>query len=223
MSTSSSVWDRRGTNVLPKNLYMFLVCFWTAFGIASSAVAASLNQTSGLNWMIFLGLFVVSLIGTFITVASDKPILSLVGYMMVTIPFGWIVGPLLTYYTDASISKIFFATTGMVVVLGVIGAIIPQSLESWAGWLFGGLTIVLIGLFIIPIAGMFGLPIETAMTVWDWVGIVLFGGYVIYDLNRAARLPYTHDNAIDSALAVYLDFVNIFIRLLSLFGDKKGD
>jgi hypothetical protein len=46
MSTSSSVWDRRGTNVLPKNLYMFLVCFWTAFGIASSAVAASLNQAA---------------------------------------------------------------------------------------------------------------------------------------------------------------------------------
>lgn len=202
---------------------MFLVCFWTAFGIGSSAIAASLNQAWEFHWVIFLSLFVLSLIGTSVAMASDKPILSLIGYMMVTIPFGLMAGPIIATYTAASISKIFLVTTAMVVVLGIIGAIIPDSLESWASWLFGGLIVLLIGQFIIPFAGLFGLPIESALNIWDWVGIFLFGGYVIYDLNRAARLPYTVDNAIDSALAVYLDFANIFIRLLSLFGDKKGD
>ena len=69
--------------------------------------------------------------------------------------------------------------------------------------------------------GMFGLPVDGAMTALDWIGVVIFGGLVIFDLNRAVRLPHTLDNAIDRAMAIYLDFINIFLRLLSLMGQKK--
>ncbi|KXK08595.1 MAG: Inhibitor of apoptosis-promoting Bax1 [Microgenomates bacterium OLB22] len=51
----------------------------------------------------------------------------------------------------------------------------------------------------------------------------MFGAIIIYDLNRAMRIPYTHDNAIDVALGIYLDWVNVFIRLLRLFGILKPD
>ena len=59
------------------------------------------------------------------------------------------------------------------------------------------------------------------MTALDWLGLLLFGAFVVFDLNRAIRIPYTMDNAVDSAMAIYLDFINIFIRLLSLMGQKK--
>ena len=110
-------------------------------------------------------------------------------------------------------------TTAMVVVLGVMGALIPKSLESWAPYLFGGLCLLILGLLFVPLAAAFGLPVEGALTWMDWIGIVLFGGYVIFDLNRAQRVERTHDNAIDCALAVYLDFVNIFVRVIGLSDD----
>jgi FtsH-binding integral membrane protein len=73
------------------------------------------------------------------------------------------------------------------------------------------------------ILGAFGVNIGGAMTVLDWIGVVLFSAYVIFDMNRAMRLPRTLDNSIDAAVAVYLDFANLFVRLLSLLGQRRDD
>lgn len=221
-SLSSSIWDRTsGSHAMSKNLFAFLVSFWTAVGIGSSAVAASLTMTWQLSIWAYLGLAIIPFVGILIAMKSDNPVVSLVGYAMVTIPFGMITGPLVALYTAASVAKVFMITTGMVVVLGVIGAVYPKSLESWGIWLFGGLLVLIFGQFGVMIAAAFGVNVGGAMTVFDWIGVVLFSAYVIYDLNRAMRVERTHDNAIDCAVAVYLDFANLFIRLLSLLGNRK--
>ncbi len=221
-SMSASIWQRRGqSHSLSKNVFAFLVCFWTAAGIASSAVAA--HFTLGWHPTIWpvLGLLAVSIGGVFLAMLSDNPLFSLVGYAMVTIPFGMITGPVVALYTAASVVKVLAITTAVVVVLGIAGAVYPKSLESWGAWLFGGLLILLFGQFGLMIAASFGANLGGALTLWDWLGVLLFSGYVIFDLNRAMRVERTHDNAIDCALAVYLDFANLFIRLLSLLGKRK--
>lgn len=218
---NDSVWKRTGHGTMSKNLFAFMVAAWTALGIAVSAVGAYFTQTWELNLWFLLGVLVVGIAGVIIALMSENPLLSLLGYMMVAVPFGLMLGPIVAMYTVASVVRVFFVTTGMVVVLGVVGAVIPDNLEGWGSWLLGLLTMLLIGYLIVPIAGMFGLPIDHALTWLDWIGVLVFGGYVIYDWNRAMRVPYTMDNAIDCALAVYLDFVNIFIRLLRLTGTKK--
>nr|ALV85567.1 apoptosis-promoting Bax1 inhibitor [uncultured bacterium pA1] len=222
-SLSASVWERTSaSHAMSKNLFAFLVSFWTAAGIASSAVAATF--TTGWHPTIWplLGLSIIPFVGILIALKSDNPVVSLFGYMLVTIPFGLIVGPVVAMYTAASVAKVFMITTAMVVVLGIVGAVYPKSLESWGIWLFGALLILIFGQFGVMIAGAFGVNVGGAMTLLDWVGVVLFSGYVIYDLNRAMRVERTHDNAIDCAVAVYLDFANLFIRLLSLMGDRKS-
>jgi FtsH-binding integral membrane protein len=221
MAMSDSVWTRQGASTLSKNLYAFLVCMWTAVGIGASAVAASLSKNWGLDWVLIIGSLVFAIIGVIISAKSDNPAISFVGYMLVAVPFGFLLGPVVSMYTEASVAKVFILTTLIVVVLGVIGAVIPTSLESWRGWLFGGLLLLLGGMFLAPLMGLFGVPIGGALTALDWFGVVLFGGYVIYDLNRAMRIAYTLDNSVDAAVAIYLDFFNIFIRLLSLLGDEK--
>ncbi len=220
MGMSKSVWGRDGgTHAMSQRFFNVMLCFWTAVGIASSAVAASVSLTWTLGWGLLLGTFAIAVIGILIALRSDEPIISLLGYAMVTIPFGLMLGPLVGATATAVVIKAFFITTAMVVVLGVMGALIPKSLESWAPYLFGGLCLLILGLLFVPLAAAFGLPVEGALTWMDWAGIVLFGFYVIFDLNRAQRVQRTHDNAIDCALAVYLDFVNIFIRVLALSDD----
>jgi FtsH-binding integral membrane protein len=114
--------------------------------------------------------------------------------------------------------------TGVLVgTLAFIGATIPDSLEHWGSYLFAGLMALLVAQFMAPIALWFGviLPDGFVMTALDWVGIVLFSGYVIYDMNRAQRVAPTLDNAVDCSLDLYLDILNLFIRLLSIMGQKK--
>lgn len=217
---SDSVWDRSGHDDLSKNIFVMMVSLWTAAGIALSAVMAYHTQHVQLTWVHFVGALIVSIMGIFIALGSENPAVSLIGYLMVSGSLGAVMGPAVAQYTQASIVKVFAITTCMVIVLGTIGAIIPQSLESWGSFLSGGLTLLIIGLCIVPIASAFGLPVEGAMTWLDWIGVFIFGAYVIFDLNRAMRVPRTHDNAIDCALAIYLDFINLFLKLLRIMGDE---
>lgn len=221
---SSSVWDRVGSaHTLSKRTYAALITFWTAAGIGASAVAAWHSQGAEIGWGMMIGIFVISICGIIMALTSDNPIISLVGYAMVALPFGYMLGPVIALYTTASVVKVLAVTTSVVVVLGIAGAVHPGSLEHWGSFLFGALLILIFGHLLIPAAGYFGIPIEGALTFWDWVGVFVFSLYVIFDMNRAMRLERTHDNAIDSALAVYLDFVNLFIRLLSIMGQSSED
>ncbi len=220
---NDSVWERNGYGTMSKNLFALMVSVWTAVGIAVSAIAAYWTQGWELNLVFLLGVLVFGLAGVWIALTNDNPLISLLGYMMIAVPFGMMLGPVVALYTTASVVRVFFVTTGVVVVLGIVGAVIPDSLESWGSWLLGALTMLIIGSFIVPLAGLFGLPIDHALTWLDWIGVLVFSGYVIYDWNRAMRVPYTMDNAIDCAVAVYLDFINLFVRLLSLTGSKKSD
>ncbi|HEX6462308.1 MAG TPA: Bax inhibitor-1 family protein [Candidatus Saccharimonadales bacterium] len=163
----------------------------------------------------------VSLLGVLIAHASPYPAVSLIGYALVAGSFGLLCGPLLALYETSSILKVLAITGSVVLILGLIGALLPDDLSAWGLWLFGGLLLLIGAQFIVPLLGSFGIPVEGAMTLVDWIGLVVFGALVLYDLNRAVRLPYTHDNAVDSAVAIYLDFINIFIRLLAIMGQQK--
>jgi len=234
VKAASTVWDReRGHHVpqsaqMSKNLFAFAVGGFTLAGIVASLVAAqiSIDWTFPTVWHFvgfLLGVLVVAILGVVVSLKSDRPAISLLGYTMVAVPFGLMLGPVLAQYTAASIVKVLLITTVLVAVLAVVGAVIPESLEGWGSWLFGGLLILLLGYFIVPIMAAFGVNAEGALTWLDWAGVLLFSGMVIYDWNRAMRLPRTLDNAIDSAVAVYLDWFNLFIRLLAIMGGRTSD
>jgi FtsH-binding integral membrane protein len=210
---------------LSTRVYIALVCFWTALGILSSAVSAWVGLQLHLTpvmMLVLLGVaFVSGLAGTSIALDSDKPVVSMTGYAMVSIPFGLLLGPAVAQYTETSVLKIFLVTIFMVVILGAIGAAYPRSLGHWGSYLLGSLLILLLGQLMVPFAALAGVPIEGAMTILDWVGVVIFSLYVVHDLNQAMDLEPTHDNAIDVALGVYLNVLNLFLRLLQLFGQHR--
>jgi uncharacterized protein len=57
----------------------------------------------------------------------------------------------------------------------------------------------------------------------DWFGVILFSGYIVYDFNRAQFVPKTVEHGIEIGVAIFLDAVNLFIRLLELFGMSSDD
>jgi len=54
----------------------------------------------------------------------------------------------------------------------------------------------------------------------DWVVVLIFCGYIGYDWGRANSIPKTLDNAVDSAAALYMDIINLFLRILRIMGRK---
>jgi FtsH-binding integral membrane protein len=217
----SAVWQRIGESTMSRRLFILFICVWTTWGIGTTLISASISEKWQLNPFGLLGLVIISLVGTWVALRSNLPIISLMGYTLVSVSLGLILGPFMAHYTSASVVRVFFVTASLVIALGILGAIIPTSIESWGTWLFGGLVILLVGNIGIPILATLGIYIGNAMTVLDWVGIVLFCGYIIYDMNRAMHIPYTLDNSIDCALAIYLDWVNLLIRILEASGKRK--
>lgn len=228
-----TVWNSSGTvtdadHRMSKQAFAGLVTVFTLAGIVFATLVGSLSydwDIRGWNTWALLGFFggvlLVSLGGTALYIKYDKPAISLLGYALVAGPFGLMLGPVTAMYTPESVAKVAGMTIVLVAVLGFVGASIPDSLEKWQTWLCLGLVVLLAGYFVVPVLGLFGVDVAGGMRLLDWAGVALFGAIVVYDMNRAMRVPRTLDKAIDCAGGLFTDVVNIFIRLLAIFGQSR--
>ena len=71
----------------------------------------------------------------------------------------------------------------------------------------------LIGLIVAEITALFLFP--GTQNIFSWLGAILFALYIGHDHWKAQQFPKTLDNAVDSALDLYLDIINLFLRVLS--------
>ncbi len=223
---STGVWDRSladGEEEMSARAYVTTVVFVTLLGIAtvtaSSALAIHDNIQPTLGLSVFV--LVLGLAGCFVS-AIPSVFAKTLGLVMIAGPFGLLLGPVAAQYHATSVVKIASVTLGMTAGLGAIGIVYPKSLEGWGSFLLGGLWALLFAMIIVPFGAMFGLNIVPAWHVLDALGIVLFSGLIIYDFNRAMRVPKTFLNAFDVGIQIYLDVINVFLRLLELFGQKKN-
>ncbi len=241
---NESVWSKRGAGDISRQQFNLImgICLlggllvtavgayyttgWAEFVPAHEGVKAHANWVGPIPfWPMVIGVVVCTFAGVIIAGVSSNPLVSLIGYGMVCGPFGLLLGPTVGMYTPESVIKVLFVTGGVTGVTMLVGVCIPESLKSWGGYLFGGLTFLLLASFAFPILhALFpSLPIKHAMTLLDVFGALLFSAYIIYDMNQAQHVEPTVDNAVDTALALYLDILNLFLELLKLMGDSKGE
>jgi len=120
-------------------------------------------------------------------------------------------------YTQASIFQAFVTAAGMFGAMSVYGMVTKRDLTSWGSFFFMGL----IGIIICSVINIFLHSSALAFAV-SFIGVFVFLGLTAYDtqkLKRYATSPELRENlAIIGALALYLDFVNLFLMLLRLFG-----
>ena len=125
-------------------------------------------------------------------------------------------------YTSGSLASTFFITAGTFGAMSVFGAVTKRDLSSWGSFLFMGL----IGVVLASVVNIF---IGSSMLSWvmSCAGVLVFTGLTAYDTQRIAAMAYEGGNAdgspaaINGALRLYLDFINLFLSLLRLFGDRR--
>lgn len=162
---------------------------------------------------LFVGYFVLCLLGIFIT-RSTNPIASFIGYNFVVVPIGALLSVCLPMYDTADILSAFVVTGIVVVIMIAISASFPKLFSKMGGALFVALLVSFVAEII---ASMFGYGGD----VFNWIFVVLFSLYIGYDWHKAQVYPKTIDNAVDSALDIYLDIINLFVRLLEIFSKSK--
>lgn len=131
------------------------------------------------------------------------------------------MGPAVAMYKTGSVLAAVLSTAGVTFVMSVVGTMHRGSLEHLGGYLFGGLIAILFALIAQSVLSAMGIPMGGLLWKVISVGaVVVFSIYIMYDWNRALRLPHTLDNAVDVTVAIYLDIINLFIWLLQIYGGK---
>jgi FtsH-binding integral membrane protein len=130
---------------------------------------------------------------------------------------------ILLAFTRESIASAFIATAGMFGALALFGTFTKRSLVGLGQFAFMGL----VGIVIASVVGLFWQN-DALQFLISSIGVIVFTGLTAYDAQRlkamalAVEGPQVGSYAISGALALYLDFVNLFLMILRLFGGRRG-
>ena len=154
------------------------------------------NMLVGVSpWMLLLGYIVPTLVGVLLAAKSTNPLVSFIGYNLVVLPIGVMLTLIVPGFSAAVVTKAFFLGLGRTLFFALIIGIVAEIVATWLLGYRGAL--------------------------FDWLFVILFSGYIGYDVAKSQAYPKTLDNAVDSALDIYLDIINLFIRLLSILGRRE--
>jgi uncharacterized protein len=131
---------------------------------------------------------------------------------------------ILLIYTGTSVARVFFISAGTFAAMSLYGYSTSRDLSRFGSFLFMGLIgIVLAGVVNVFVASS---ALQFAISV---IGVLLFTGLTAYDTQRIKQVYITTGAARDlakpalmGALTLYLDFINLFVMLLQLTGDRRG-
>ena len=123
-----------------------------------------------------------------------------------------------------SIVYLFIISALVFGAFALIGFFTKKDLSSWSPYI----TIFLIASILISLINVFILKNPTFDLIIDWLILALFCGVTIYDINKIKMLQQVPDINqkkihIYCAMELYLDFINIFLRILSIFGKRNND
>ena len=217
----SDVFQRTETSskTVPNPLYNFIIGLVLCWGfLINWLMVKNINPAIILEIPIFVFLicyFASCFFGVYLFNNYDQPIISFIGYNCVVVPFGLIVNLVVSQY-DPGIVLEAIKITGIVTgVMMIMGTMFPAFFQRIAG----ALGIAIFAVLIIELFQIFIL--KTHQNWLDWAIALIFCGYIGYDWSRANQIPKTVDNAIDSAAAIYMDVINLFLRILRILGRRR--
>lgn len=212
--------------------YLTKVYAWMSFALAISALTAwqAAGNVGFMEWMLahpafFYGmmigeiLLVIALSGWVQKMSFAMAVLAFLAYAVMT---GLTLSTIFLVYTAASIAKTFVITAGVFGAMSLYGILTKKDLTSWGSFCI----MSLIGIILASLVNLF---LHSHMIDWitTYAGIIVFTGLTAYD---AQKLKYfgrmgtgnTLGNlAILGALTLYLDFINLFLYLLKVMGNRK--
>ncbi len=207
--------------------WMTLALILTGFTAYFTASTPALWKIVFGNRIIFYGLMIGELILVVTLSAAIKKLSANAAtamFIVYAIATGLTLSFVFLAYTGSSIALTFFVTAGTFAVMSAYGYYTKKDLTSWGSLLFMGL----IGIIIASVANFF-LQSDTISWVITYIGIAVFTGLIAYDTQKIKEMNIIGNEGTDEdrkeaimgALALYLDFINLFLKLLRLLGKRR--
>lgn len=205
--------------------------FWMFLGLLGSGIIAWYTYASGLFMDILLGnsfniLLIVELLvvlGFSLLFKKLPPIVVGILYFVYSMINGITLSVIFVVFELSSIIYLFAISALLFAALGIIGYKTKKDLTSWKPYL----SAFLIAGILLSLVNLFFLKNSTFELILDWIILALFFGITIYDINKIKLLqeePSIEQDKIHiyCAMQLYLDFINIFLRILSIFGKRRN-
>lgn len=209
-----------GADTVSASSYNLIIGGILLYGFLANAVVVWLGSdfftSLASNHYIFfiIGYFVLCMAGTIISTRSTKPLVSFLGYNLVVLPIGALLAVTLPAFYLSDILLAIITTGSVTAIMTFLGATFPRVFAKM------GRTL-LISLFLGVLVELIALLFGYAGNAFNWLFVIIFSLYIGYDWQKAQMYPKTADNAVDCALDLYLDIINLFIRLLRIISRNR--
>ncbi len=168
-----------------------------------------------MNYIVFLVIYFLGCLAGSFLAASDSPALSFLGYNLIVLPIGVVLSVTLPGYGTELVMQAILLTGAITLVMLVLGVLFPQVFAGMGR----ALGIALLVSCLLSVASWFFAGIDNFLV---WAVAVLFTLYIGYDMQKAQAYPRTMNNAVDSAIDLYLDIVNLFLRVLRILAKARS-
>jgi FtsH-binding integral membrane protein len=228
--SAGSIAESEGRSLMAVR-FMNQVFGWMAAGLALSGAIAWTVLSNEVTRMAVAKLMLPLVIVELITVIALSamlhklaPAAAAAGFLFYSALNGLTLAPILYMYTTASVANAFFVSAGTFGAMAFLGATTKKDLSGLGSFLMMGVIAILIA----SVVNMF-----LGSSALDWavsvLGALIFTGLAAVDVQRFKKLGYTGFRnaretsqwAIRGALNLYLDFINMFLFVLRLFGDRR--
>ncbi len=214
---------------LMRKVYLWMTLALAITGFTSMIVLSNEQFVFTIisNQVLFWGLIIGELVLVFVISGRINKMsitTATILFVLYAVVNGLTLSPLLFAFTKASIAKVFFITAGTFGVMSVIGYTTKTDLSSMGKILF----MALIGLIIATVVNLF-MHNSTLDLIISYAGVLIFVGLTAWDTQKIKNMlamceepnEQAHKIALMGSLALYLDFINLFIYLLRILGDRK--
>lgn len=210
-------------SIFPKVfMWMFiglLVSFGTGYYVYTNPnMLYNIFSTNFYYVIIILELAIVIFLG--VRIQKMNPLTAKLSFILYSIVTGLTLSIIFVAFEITSIIFVFIITAIIFLIFALLGYFTKIDLSKYS-------TIFMMGLLGLIIATIVNMFLNNAFfdIILSWIGIIIFVGLVAYDIQKIKRYEIIIDDqdkaAIISALDLYLDFINIFLRLLKLFGKSR--
>ncbi len=205
---------------------------WMFLGLLTSGLIAYLAASnpiivktlySNMFVMIVLGLGCLALVWNLsANIAQMSPASAATNFFIYAALNGLLLSSIFLVYTSASIFSTFLIAALLFAVMAAYGATTKQDLSGIGSMMF----MALIGLIIAQVVNMF-MHNSALDSLISYAGVLIFVALTAYDMQKIKQIGqsvgYNPNYAITGALALYLDFINLFLYLLRILGDRRRD
>ncbi len=216
------------------SVFLAKVFNWMAVGLGLTGIIAYLTAAAGLAQTIASsGLFLILIIGElglvfYLSARINKMQAGTASsmFLLYSVLNGLTLSVIFLAYTGTSIATTFFITAGMFGAMAIYGLVTKRDLSGFGSFLFMGL----IGIIIASIVNFF---LKSSGLYWviSMIGVLVFTGLTAYDVQKIKKMgedgimeqgeAAITKGSIMGALALYLDFINLFLMLLRFFGGGR--